>query len=103
MTATCNDDCHNHLCLPVLSLEGTVSVLLDSLLRKKKMIELVEEIFGTREVLVASRAVQNVSRPVFSGLSGQLNEPVSLEMVLQWMHQWWLLQVAFISHHTLAC
>lgn len=36
MTATRNDDCHNHLCLPVLSVEGTVAVLLDSPLRKKK-------------------------------------------------------------------
>lgn len=36
MTATRNDDCHNHLCLPVLSVEGAVSVLLDSPLRKKE-------------------------------------------------------------------
>lgn len=70
------------------------------------MIELVEEIFGTREVLVASRAVQNVSRPVFSGLSGQLNEPVSLEMVLRWMDQWWLYRLpssAITPLHAEAC
>lgn len=36
MTATRNEDCHNHLRAPVLSMEGAVSVLLDSPLRKKE-------------------------------------------------------------------
>lgn len=36
MAATCNGDCCNRLCLPVLFVESAVSVLSDSPLRKTK-------------------------------------------------------------------
>lgn len=57
MTANRNDDCHNHLRSPVLSVGGCSVSSLGFTSEKEKMIELVEEILGTREVLVASRAM----------------------------------------------
>lgn len=58
MPAACNDDSCNHLCSPVLSVESAVSVVSDSPLRKtKKMLLLMEEIFGTMDVLAALRIV----------------------------------------------
>lgn len=56
MPAACNGDSCNHLCSPVLSVESAVSVVSDSPLRKtKKMLLLMEEIFGTMDVLAALR------------------------------------------------
>jgi len=59
MTATRNDGCHNHLCLPLLSMEGASpsSPKFPSQKEKSNIIVLVEEILGKMEALAPRRSM----------------------------------------------